>query len=221
VFKYNIVFTAHKPAVMTRGMEINEKWGKEIDFNLFTSSHHDRLMFATNQCDLNSIVTDPKFKDPGKGDYTAELGSKALDQGFVNFDMRRFGVVTPYLRSIVKTPEFPEVQISPDTTHVELPTGEVTLWKGAHIFEPVGKELSAYGVKMGSRGVALAYVSTYSEAYSLGFRTGDFVREINEIRTESISGFIDETRKNTGKGEVVFTLTRDQVLQELKLVLGH
>jgi len=221
LFKHNIVFTALKPAVMTRGMEIDEKWGKEIDFNLFTSNHHDRLMFATNQCDLNSIVADPKFIDPAVGNYTVEIGSKALDQGFVNFDMGSFGVVSPHLRAVVKTPDLPEVQILPDTTIVEPITGEVTLWKGAHIYEPVGRELSAYGVKMGSQGVALVYVSTYSEAYGLGFRTGDFVSEINGINTGNISTYLEEANKETGREEMIFTLSRDQVLQELRIILGR
>ena len=127
VFTHNIVFTAHKPAAMTRGMGINEKWGREIDFNLFTSSNNDRLLFAINQCDLNSIVADPLFVDPDKGDYTVQLKSPALDLGFSNFNMLSFGVVSPHLRSIVKTPVLPVIIVSPDTTHVQPVSGEVNL----------------------------------------------------------------------------------------------
>lgn len=114
VFKYNIVFAAHQPAVMTRGLESDEKWGKEIDYNIFASNNRDRLKFAKNQCDLNSIVADPVFTDPGAGDFTLVEGSEALAFGFRNFDMFSFGVVSPTLRAIAKTPELPDIYLSLD-----------------------------------------------------------------------------------------------------------
>jgi len=217
VVRYNIVFTAHKPAVMNRGMGINEKWGKEIDYNVFTSSNSDRLLFASNQCDLNSIVADPLFKDPGQGDYSVAAESFALRLGFKNFDMQNFGVVSAFLKSIVKVPVLPEIHIAADTSHVEPITGELTLWNGAHIYEPEGDELSAYGVNMGSKGVAFVYVSTYSVAYYFGFRTGDFVTEINGETVEDIQKFQGKTEQQSGTGEVLFTLTRNQVEQQLKV----
>jgi hypothetical protein len=216
VFTQNIVFTAHKPAVMTRGMGINEKWGKEIDFNLFTSSNQERLLFAVNQCDLNSMVADPLFRNPEQGDYTVLPGSPALYLGFSNFNMEDFGVVSPHLRSIVKTPDLPEVNITPDTTHAEPVTGELTLWRGAHIYEPEGEELSAYGVKIGTRGVAMVYVPTYSEAYWLGLRTGDFITAIKGTKTASIVSFMDVAGKRGA--EQVFSLVRNQ--EEMELQLG-
>ena len=217
LFTGNIVFTAHKPAVMTRGMGIDEKWGEEIDYNLFTSSHQDRLLFAVNQCDLNSQVADPLFRDPERGDYSVLPGSPARELGFSNFPMEQFGVVSPHLRSMVKTPDLPEITIAPDTSHAKPISGEVTLWNGAHIYVPQGSELSAYGVRMGTVGVAMIYVSTYSEAYRHGFRTGDFVTEINGKKTDSMDGFV----KNEEMSEIqTFTLIRNQEVMELKMDVG-
>ncbi|MCP4311756.1 MAG: sulfatase-like hydrolase/transferase [Bacteroidetes bacterium] len=218
VVRHNIFFTAHKPAVMTRGMGINEKWGEEIDYNIFTSSHKERLLFASNLCDLNSIVTDPNFINPDGGDYTLAEGSAALEMGFMNFDMSAFGVVSPHLKAIAKIPDLPAVLIHTDTSYMEPLTRELSLWKGAHLYEPVGEELSAYGVKMGTRGVALVYASEYSEAYRLGFRTGDFITEINGTPAIGIRVFKDATEQS-GDGEMLFTLSRDQVEKMISLDL--
>lgn len=219
VFKHNIVFRAHQPAVMTRGLGINEKWGEEIDYNIYTSSNHDRLKFAANQCDLNSIVADPMFKDPANGDFTVSVDSKAQKIGFTNFDMFSFGVFSPRLKAIAKTPEMPEVNIHPDTSYVEPITKDAPLWNGARIHEPKGDELSAYGVKFGTKGVALVYVPTYTDAWKLGFRTGDFVIRINEIKIIDYSKFLKTVNKFAGDENVIFSITRNQVEKKLTVKL--
>lgn len=213
VVRHNIFFRAHQPAVMTRGMELNEKWGEQIDFNIFTSSHLDRLLFASNQCDLNSIVCDPLFIHPESGDFRLKEGSQALELGFKNFDMSGFGVVSPHLRSIAKIPEFPEVHIDPDTTYVEAISGEKILWKGAHLYEAEGAELSAFGIPLGSKGVALVYVSNYSEAYGLGLRTGDYVTEVDAKTVSGISGFLEAVEGE----EILLKLYRNQQEVNLKI----
>jgi len=216
---YNIFFSAHQPAVMTRGMEINEKWGKEIDFNLFTTNNMDRLLFASNQCDLNSIVADPRFINADLGDYTVEPDSPALKLGYKNFDMSTFGVVSPHLKAIARTPTLPEVVIQADLTPMEPIMGELTSWKGARLYKPEGAELSAYGEKMGTSGVAFAYVSTYSEAYGLGFRTGDFIKEVDGASVESVEGLMD-AMENSGNGEFLFTLSRNQASKKIRIDLS-
>jgi hypothetical protein len=219
VFKHNIVFKAHQPAVMTRGLDINEKWGEEIDYNIYTSSNHDRLKFAPNQCDLNSIVADPEFNDPTHGDFTVSLESKALKMGFTNFDMFSFGVVSPRLKAIAKTPEMPEVKIHPDTTYVEPVTKDAPLWNGARIHEPKGDELSAYGVKFGTNGVALVYVPRYTLAWNMGFRTGDFVVSINNKKVKDFKSFEKLVDEFKGDKNTNFSIRRNQVVKELNIEL--
>lgn len=214
VLRHNIVMTAHQPAVMTRGLGINEKWGEEIDFNVYTSNNRDRLKFATNQCDLNSIVADPQFKDPARGDYTVSAASEALKMGFVNFDMSSFGVVSPRLKVLTKTPKMPEIDLHPDTTHVEPVIAGIYMWNGARMLEPKGDQLSAYGVKFGAKGVGLDYVSSFSRAWNLGFRTGDFVVAVNEEKISSYQHFKNLTEKFTGE-KTVFSIIRNQNAKEL------
>ena len=212
----NIFFAAHQPAVMSRGMDLNETWGKEIDYNLFTTNHRDRLLFAINKCDLNSQVGDPQFVDPARGDFTVKPGSPALELGFKNFDMTAFGVLSPRLKAIALTPELPDVEIHPDLTPRVPIGGEPRLWKGARIYQPEGAELSAFGLKLGTRGLAFAYVSIYSEAYGLGFRTGDFIREINGTGLETIQGFMEAVEANAN-GELLFTLSRNQADKRIRV----
>ncbi|RLD76580.1 MAG: hypothetical protein DRJ10_13365 [Bacteroidetes bacterium] len=219
VFKHNIVFKAHMPAVMTRGLEINEKWGKEIDYNIYTSNNYDRLKFAANQCDLNSIVANPEFIDPANGDFSVSINSEALKIGFTNFNMFSFGVVSPRLKAIAKTPKMPDLIINPDKTHIEPLTKDASLWLGARIHEPKGTELSAYGVKFGTKGVALVYVPTYTKAWNLGFRTGDFVISVNSKPIESISVFLIELKELNKEEKLVFLIIRNQFEKEITVKL--
>jgi hypothetical protein len=77
-----------------------------IDYNLFYNSGKDPrictwLQRNTNPftwaqwkaagIDKNSVVADPMFVDPDKGDYSVKDGSPALALGFKNFPMTGFG----------------------------------------------------------------------------------------------------------------------------------
>jgi len=135
VITLNIFFTSHKAIAMNRGMEEDEKWGKEIDYNIFTSSHLDRLLYARNGCDVHSIVADPGFRDPGAGDFSVELVGPVTALGFRNFDMHSFGVLSPKLRARVKTPVFPELQMNTDTSGTRMQALEVSLVRNQRVEE--------------------------------------------------------------------------------------
>lgn len=82
-----------RPAIMQSG-----KWGREVDFNLFTTSEADRLKFAANGCDANSLTGDPLFTSREAGDYQVKGESPAIKLGFQNFSMDDFGVQKPELK---------------------------------------------------------------------------------------------------------------------------
>lgn len=107
VFARNIVMGAYRPAIMSIS-----KWGAEVDHNLFTTSEADRSKFAKNGCDANSLVGDPLFVDAAKGDFRVRDGSPALKLGFVNFPMDEFGVRSPRLRALARSPQFSPSQNS-------------------------------------------------------------------------------------------------------------
>jgi hypothetical protein len=103
----NIWMTAYRPAAMSANLK---RWGAEVDRNLFTTTKADRVKFLDKGCDAHSLVGDPLFVDPARGDYRVQDGSPALRLGFQNFPMEQFGVVKPALRAVARTPEFPAVR---------------------------------------------------------------------------------------------------------------
>jgi hypothetical protein len=210
----NIFFTSHRAIAMTRGMEADEKWGKEIDYNVFTSNHADRLLYARNGCDLHSIVADPGFRDPESGDFSIDPGSPLAALGFVNFDMTSFGVVTPHLRSIARVPLLPELQMHTDTTGADGQPGEEILWNDARLKEPRGSALSAYGMGLGTEGVAMADVPRFSGAWAMGFRTGDFILEVNGKKAGTMKKFISLMEKG---GKQRIKLVRNQEETEINI----
>jgi hypothetical protein len=111
VFRHNIVMRPYLPAHMQTGLwgreQDRDRWGEEIDYNLFTTNDADRTKFAAHACDAHSLVGDPMFIDPARGDFRVKDGSPALAIGFKNFPMDRFGVQSPRLRSIARAPEIP------------------------------------------------------------------------------------------------------------------
>jgi hypothetical protein len=114
IFRRNIVWTAYRPALMPA-----PPWGQEMDHNLM---HKEGAKIAPavelqqqSGRDENSIVADAQFIDPAKGDYRVKEGSPALALGFVNFSMDEFGVQTPELKAIARTPLLPIAANGPVT----------------------------------------------------------------------------------------------------------
>jgi S1-C subfamily serine protease len=67
--------------------------------------------------------------------------------------------------------------------------------------EPVGEELSAFGVGYDAGGVALTIVPENSDAYKLGFRSGDLIQEINGTRISTIRKLLQYTSAQTKKSQ--------------------
>jgi hypothetical protein len=141
----NIWMGAYRPAAMSPSLE---KWGKEVDRNLFTTNDADRAKFAAKGCDANSLVGDPMFVDPAKGDFRVKDGSPAILLGFRNFPMDRFGVRKPALKTIARTPEIPPLKTQ---SSVAVTEPRVT-WKGALIKNLSGEEYSTVRVALSAPG---------------------------------------------------------------------
>jgi hypothetical protein len=168
----NIWMGAYRPAVMKIA-----KWGKDVDRNLFTTSDADRTKFAAHGCDANSLVGNAMFVDPAKGDYRVKDGSPALKLGFVNFPMDQFGVRSPRLRAIARTPDLPSLEKPKPGTVAKDRVEHYWLQAKARNLE--GEEFSAFGVSKESGGVHLVEVPAGSPAAKCGFQTGDLIQTIN------------------------------------------
>lgn len=148
VFTRNIVMSPYQPIDLLG-------WGTMIDYNIFTDE--TALEEARkNSTDEHSIVYPVEFQNPGNGDYRVNNNATSVFRmGFQNFDMDNFGVVSPKLKRLAKTPQL-TVPIVKDENN----NSKVILWQGWRIknLENLG-ERSATGMDS-ERGV---YVVTLVE----------------------------------------------------------
>lgn len=210
IFCRNIVMGAFRPAAIDSKM----KWGKEVDYNIFTTSQIDRTRFAQNGCDLHSIVGDPLFEDPSAGDYRVKAGSPALQLGFHNFPMDRFGVQKPELKAIARTPELPRLDIRAENQTAE--TARYT-WMGASIRNLIGMEFSAFGVAADQGGVFVVEVPAGSEADKAGLKPGDLVTGMGSGAVHNVEGLTRKLNSAAAGSPLRLDLRRNQAADQIEL----
>lgn len=219
VFTQNIVMQPYLPSHMQTGLwgreDQRNKWGEEIDQNLFTTSEADRIKFAANGCDAHSLVGNPMFVDPAKGGYRVQAGSPALQLGFKNFPMDQFGVTSPRLKAIARIPDFPKI----NQQHISAaPTKKLRDWHGAKLRELEEMEFSALQISESEKGVILAECPAGSAAYKMGLRAGDFVQSVDGRAVRNVDDFL-AAAANLGSGKKPkISLRRAQ--QEMLIELG-
>lgn len=138
----NIFYNAYQPALMNKDISENGIWGSEVDYNYFVNENH-MIKYNKNGCDLHSKVVVLSFLDPDKGDYTLPEESEVIKSGFKNINMD-FGVYSENLKSISKTPAFPQIDLS---NNIGISAKTVT-WQGLVLkkLETLGEQ-SALGYK--------------------------------------------------------------------------
>ena len=108
----NIVFVPYRP-IRPAG------WGKVIDFNLL---HHSGMLrpqpaVSLQQLsgqDAHSLEGDAHFDDSEHGNFTVHADSPAIKLGFRNIPIHEYGVRSPRLRALARTPDVPRLlQVQP------------------------------------------------------------------------------------------------------------
>lgn len=217
VFKHNIVFTAYQPAVMNSALGESDRWGKELDYNLFATGQAAMRKFAAHGADAHSVSADPLFVNPGQGDFRVRPESPAFKIGFRNFDMTDFGVKSEKLKKLARTPDIPEIvlQIQDEVS------AEYT-WLGAVLKEVKGEELSAYGAKFSQASMALDRVPAESEAYKLGLRSGDLLLSLGGKEISTAASFKQLLEKYAGKsGELLVMRNQKEMVVKLAAFRGE
>lgn len=205
----NIVMHVHQPAIMK-----DSTWGRQVDFNLYTTTHADRTAFARQGCDSHSLVGDPLFINAENGDFRVARESPALELGFVNFPMDQFGVRSPRLKAIARTPVIPIVKIVANGSSTS--TKEVE-WQGARLRALLGQEYSAIGVSSDAQGALIVDLPERSVLYQAGLRRGDFIQRLGRQQLRSpdeISAVIESLSKDD-MIEVEFL--RNQEVQSMRI----
>ena len=211
VFKHNIVFTAYQPAVMNSALGESDRWGKELDYNLFATGQAAMRKFAVHGADAHSVSADPLFVNPGQGDFRVRPESPAFKIGFRNFDMTDFGAKSEKLKKLARTPDIPEIvlQIQDEVS------AEYT-WLGAVLKEVKGEELSAYGAKFSQASMALDRVPAESEAYKLGLRSGDLLLSFGGKEISTAASFKQLLEEYAGKsGELLVMRNQKEMVVKL------
>jgi hypothetical protein len=171
---------------------------RQMDYNLFynygrmpniTGVGDDMtlLQWQERGFDTHSIIADPLFVDAANGDYSVRPGSPALELGFENFPMDRFGVIsgdhspgTIVIHRNVDPPEFDD------------DSGRDVLIEIGHFLGARVTNIHSEGIQsstgMGSmKGVYLAEVPDASTAAEAGFIRHDVIMAIDGASVDGIA----------------------------------
>jgi len=206
-FQRNIVMKKHAPIGQPKN------WGTLVDYNFFTFEA-DRAPIVDSGSDAHSLSGEPMFVDAESGDFRVKDGSTALKTGFKNFPMDQFGVKTPALKSIAKTPVIPPLRTSAGP--VTNPKQPAVKWLGAAIRSLQGEEFSAFGVSKEDGGVQLVRVPEASDAFRAGLQDNDLLQQVNDMKVSNTEQFFAALKK-AGEAPVNLRMIRNQQPLEIKL----
>ena len=193
-FSKNIVYGTYKEIAMNSTVGENKKWGKLIDSNFFIGDKSNNHLFTKNNCDSNSIIGDPQFKNPSIGDFTVQHKEALLKIGFINFEMQHFGVTSKKLKGIAKKPKMPTLLFNrPEKPAV------TAIWMGAKITEPKDASMSAFGVGFEVEGIAISEIKNESLLNQIGLKVGDLIIGMSGEKTNSIKKFGSLLAISSGK----------------------
>lgn len=206
-FERNIVMAAHADIRCAAG------WTDRIDHNFHTSTPVLKRNRAKGG-DTHSLAGDPKFVDPAAGDFRVAPDSPALEVGFENFPMDRFGVKKASLKAIAATPEIPALRGIAPKSPVEV--GDTRSWLGAKIHSLRGEEFSAFGTRKEDGGVQLTDVPAGSAALQAGLRKDDLIQRIDG---KPVRHSLDLFRLTgaSPSGRITVDIIRDQKPETLRV----
>jgi PDZ domain len=217
VFRSNILFAPYRPIRM-------RKWTQEIDFNLLQEPDRKTAIPAKSLQELSaedthSLDAEAQFINAPSGDYRVKPDSPAHSLGFVNFDMRGFGVQAPELRAIARTPELPSAAGARSVTLDTTRSREVVTWEGARVRNIVGlDEVSAAGTP-GETGVTVLDAPPASEANKAGITVGDVILAFNSMPVKDTQDLMRYTREAVKGSPASITILRYQQDSTVKLSL--
>jgi hypothetical protein len=216
VFRHNIVFTLYQPIGMPK------VWGAECDGNLLYSPGATAPVPATalqgqSGQDAHSITADARFLAPAVGDYRVAEGSPALALGFQNFPMDRFGVRSPALHALARTPLLPKSAGAGVVAPASGRDGRVVTWLGAKVKNVVGMgEVSAAGLP-GEVGIWVVEVPAHSAAAEAGLRKADVIRGVDASPTDTVEALLSRYAEAKPGQPLHLSVWRGQ--QEIRIVV--
>jgi len=212
-FRNNIVWNGYAPARMYA-----KPWPEGLEANFLQAPGLTKPVPATSLQNLSgrdvaSLSGDARFVAPARGDYRVRRGSPALKAGFKNFSMVGFGVTSPYLRALAKTP------VLPDAGQLPVSVGRVSrpvAWLRATVRDIVGQgEMSAFGTP-GENGILILEIADGSPLKTANLRPDDVILAINDrpaLSTRDLPGL------TPAHGLLKITFLRNQQRTEVMVTL--
>ena len=199
IFVHNIVSKGYFP------IRVND-WGTDVDCNVFPDIISMEKA-QENGTDKHSVYEIVEYMDPEYGDFRVKEGSVAFSVGFKNFDMDKFGVVSPELKALAKPVPIPEI------IRIDSGSGEIHEILGMKMknITTLG-ERSAAGLGDES-GIWIIEVSEKSPAKGL-LTPNDVILQINRNSVKNIRELQDALKKEGNK--VIVTISRNQKEQEIE-----
>lgn len=200
--------------------------GKRIDNNFFFSKTPAmKGRYVQFGWDVNSVVADPGFVDPGNGDFRLRPDSPVLKAGYKNISMNQFGVKKPSLKAIARRPVIPALNIKTVLSKPRRDSGKVarqtqTYWLEAEVSDLRGAEFSAYGVSPTDGGVALIDVPKFSDSEEAGLAAGDLIQNLNGTRIRNIRELF-QGYLSAGQAPLNLKVVRNQEIQALVVDKGR
>lgn len=209
IFVRNIVMEPYRPIGISH-------WGTEIDYNLFT----DSIAYTTareNGTDKHSVVYPITFCNPSKGNFKiAPITQISSLCGFQNFEMDRFGVISPQLQALAKYPSFPY----PSVLQGKLKESSVFEWSGLSLksLETLG-ERSATGMDS-ERGVYVISVRVMSNPLRDYVYANDVILGFNRQEINNLTQLKAAIRQADTNKPVQILLFRNQKKMQLTIPRG-
>jgi hypothetical protein len=143
-----------------------------------------------SQRDLHSLEADALFVDPTRGDFRVRDGSPALQLGFVNFPMDRFGVEKESLKKKARTPDLGKLK---NADFSAPKAAKFHYFLGLKLKELEGEEFSAYGVTQKAGGLAVI------DGKTVDIAPGDLIQSINAKPVKHFADLVKILQENQGK----------------------
>jgi hypothetical protein len=193
---------------------MKDHWGTFLDLNLFDIGEKPSNMNEFDR-DQRSVIANPLFIDPANVDYRVKGNSPALALGFQNFEMDKFGVVSPFLKAKAETPEFPEYMAGLQPGAKPSRDNSVHEWLGGKVKNLVGLgEVSATGMH-DETGVFIVEVPKGSMLEKFGFKANDVILDFWGQETHNVERLMDHYKNRLKNKKTPLGVWRDQQKTEV------
>jgi hypothetical protein len=212
VFSRNIIFAPYGPVGM------KAPWDREMDHNFLHQPGAETGPATTLQSlsgrDEHSLAGDADFVAPERGDYRVKPGSPALVLGFKNFPMDQFGVTSPALKAVARTPVLPGNRKTASRPAGR--DGKIATWQGARVRNILDEgEMSAYGLP-GIVGVLVVSVPPGSPLAQAGVRNNDVILRYAQTPITALPDLLRIAPKTNATAALTIFRTQHEVPLNVK-----